>query len=93
MILEQLVHAKRGRADGAFVGQVGGLECHAVIARNVIEKLPLKDLKRLKVNKSNRDDFKISKLTFPHTGQRPESFPLLAASCIELVTRPCDPRR
>jgi hypothetical protein len=44
VILEQLVHAECGRADGALVRQMGGLECHIVIARNMIEKFPLKDL-------------------------------------------------
>jgi len=43
VILEQLVHAESSRADGALVGQVGGLESHVVIARNVIKKFPLKD--------------------------------------------------
>lgn len=31
--------------------------------------------------------------TRPQTGQRPASLPLLAASCIELVTKPCEPSK
>lgn len=33
------------------------------------------------------------KLTLPQTGQRPASLPLLAASCMELVTKPCEPSK
>lgn len=44
VILEELVHAKGGGADGALVGEMGGLECHVVVARHVIEKLPLENL-------------------------------------------------
>lgn len=50
MILEELVHAERGRADGTLVGEMGGFEGHVVVARNVIEKLPLENLKQRKVN-------------------------------------------
>lgn len=35
----------------------------------------------------------MTQLTLPHTGQRPASFPLFAASCIELVTNPWEPSR
>ena len=45
MVLEELVHAKSGCADRALVGQMGGLKSHVVIARNVVEKLPLEYLK------------------------------------------------
>ena len=44
MVLEKLVHAECGRADSALVGEMGRLECHVVITRNVIEKFPLENL-------------------------------------------------
>lgn len=45
MVLEQLVHSEGGRTNGALVGEMSRLQCHTVITRYMIEKLPLKDLK------------------------------------------------
>lgn len=47
VILKELVHAKSGSADGALVGEMGGLECHVVVARHVIQELPLENLENI----------------------------------------------
>jgi hypothetical protein len=44
VIFEELVHPESCGTDGAFVGKMGGLEGHVVIARHVIKKLPLENL-------------------------------------------------
>ena len=44
VVLEQLVLAEGGRADGALVGQVGGLQRLPVVLRHVVKQLPLVDL-------------------------------------------------
>lgn len=45
MILEELIHSECCCANCALVRQMGGFQCHIVIARNMIEKLPLEHLK------------------------------------------------
>ena len=44
MVLKQLVLTERRRTDGAFVGQVGGLQGLAVVLSHVVQQLPLIDL-------------------------------------------------
>lgn len=46
VILEELVHAESGRADGTLVGEMSRFKGHAVVARNMIEKLPLENLRK-----------------------------------------------
>ncbi len=41
MVLEELVLAKGGGADGALVGEVGGLQRLPVVLRHVVQQLPL----------------------------------------------------
>ena len=45
MVLEQFILTKRGRADGAFVGEVGWLQGLAVVLGYVVQQLPLVDLR------------------------------------------------
>ena len=45
MVLEQFVLTKCGGADGAFVGEVGGLQGLAVVLGYVVQQLPLVDLR------------------------------------------------
>ena len=88
VVLKQFVLTKRGCADGAFVGEVGWLQGLAVVLGYVVQQLPLVDLRIVRDENTvyYQVGFYIS--TFPHTGHRPLSWPLLAASCILAVTRP-----
>merc|ERR1719319_1212801 len=44
VVFEQLVLAEGGSAHSAFVGQMGWLQCLAVVLRHVIKQLPLVNL-------------------------------------------------
>ena len=46
MVLKQFILTKRGRADGAFVGEVGGLQGLAMVLGNVVQQLPLINLEK-----------------------------------------------
>ena len=89
VVLKQFILTKRGRADGAFVREVGGLQGLAVVLGYVVQQLPLVDLKV--GSDKNTGSVTLSLVlisTFPHTGHLPLSCPLLAASCMLAVTRP-----
>ena len=89
MVLKQFVLTKGGCADGAFVGEVGGLQGLAVVLGYVVQEFPLVDLER----EVREENGLYRSFTFPQTGHRPLSWPLLAASCILAVTRPWLPSK
>jgi len=66
--LKLFVHAEGRRADGALVGQVSGLQGHVVIARHVIQQLPLVHLQgkmhdiRIQLCRSQEEDLPFHKL-------------------------------
>jgi hypothetical protein len=52
VVLEELVLAKGGGADGALVGEVGGLQRLPVVLGHVVQQLPLVYLHKIYVKNS-----------------------------------------